>query len=225
MRVSLRESRMVLERLMQVAQVPEGMVHSLRDCALYSAALGLGGFDELTANLESIKAADLSPFRLPDDCTVDAGGLHAWHVAEIAIDLAVASKRRGGSGQVRIGNVIRPEELGVAAAFAAHHNFAATLDRGTNGDAMLALDPGSVTDIAPLDRIRRDGLPVSPDLWWRLYHASAAALAPDTVASRRHAGPIIVTEDGRVVGRQDDDETDITLLTSGARAPQSSPAV
>jgi hypothetical protein len=44
------------------------------------------------------------------------------------------------------------------------------------------------------------------------------------VSSRRHAGPIIVTEDGRVIGRQDDDETDFSLLTSDARIPQPSRA-
>lgn len=34
MQVSLRETRMVLERMMQAAGVPEGLVAFVRDCAL-----------------------------------------------------------------------------------------------------------------------------------------------------------------------------------------------
>jgi hypothetical protein len=220
MRVTLRESRMVLERLVQVAHVPEGLVPSLRDCALYSAALELGGFDKLQENLELLNAANLSRLTLKDETSLDAGGLHAWLVAELAVDLAVASKRAGGSGQVHIRNVLRPEELGVAAGFSVRHGFVAELDNRSGGQATMTLQVATARDAALLDRIRREGLPVAAKLWWHLYHASAAALAPDTVSSRRHAGPIIVTDDGKVIGRQDDDETDFSLLTSDARVRQ-----
>jgi hypothetical protein len=224
MRVSLRESRMVLERLVQVARVPEGMVPSLRDCALYSAALGLGGFEELLQNLELIKAPDLSRLSIDDDSTLDAGGLHAWLIAETALDLATASRRVGGKGHVRISNLLRPKELGVAAGFAARYDFATALESGPGRDVTLTVHAHSASDVALIDEIRRNGLPVAADLWWRLYHASAAALAPDTVSSRRHAGPIIITEDGKVIGRQDDDETDISLLTAAVHTSEPKPA-
>jgi hypothetical protein len=218
MRVSLRETRMVLERLVQVARVPEGMVSSVRDCALYSAALELGGFDRLLDNLELIKAADISRIALKNETELDAGGLHAWLVAELAVDLAVASKRAGGVGKVRISNTLRAGELGVAAGFSVLHGFAVEIDSRSGAHATVSLRAAAPTDAALLEKIRRDGLPVAADLWWRLYHGSAAALAPDTILSRRHAGPIIVAEDGRVIGRQDDDETDFSLLTSDARS-------
>jgi hypothetical protein len=224
MRVSLRETRMVLERLVQIARVPEGMVPSLRDCALYSAALGLGGFGEVIQNLDLIREADFSRLAVKQDCALDAGELHAWLVAEIAVDLAVASKRTGGSGEVQIRRALRPVELGVAAGFAIRHGFAALIENGANHATILKLRPAAATDATLLDEIRRNGLPVDAELWWRLFHASSAALAPDTVSSRRHAGPIIITDDGRIVGRQDDDETDISLLTSGARIPEPNPA-
>ena len=224
MRVSLREMRMVFERLVQVARVPEGMVASVRDCALYSSALGLGGSDRLLANLELIRSPDLSRIGLTGETSLDAGGLHAWLVAELAVDLAVASRRAGGSGEVRISNLSCVEELGVASAFSVRHGFAARSEGRSSGDATLTLNAATTEQAGLLDSIRRDGLPVAADLWWRLYHASAAALAPDSVSSRRHAGPIIVTEDGRVIGRQDDDETDFSLLTSDARIPQPSRA-
>jgi hypothetical protein len=220
MRVSLRETRMVLERLVQVARVPDGLVASVRDCALYSAALGLGGFDQLEDNLAALNPAYLSQLSLKDEITLEVGGLHAWLVTELAVDLAVASVRAGGSAQVHVSNVLCAEELGVATGFAVRHGFVARLERRPGGWTSLTLQAAAARDAALLDGIRREGLPVAAKLWWHLYHTSAAALAPDTVSSRRHAGPIIVTEDGKVIGRQDDDETDFSLLTSDARVPQ-----
>ena len=44
------------------------------------------------------------------------------------------------------------------------------------------------------------------------------ALAADTVVSRRHAGPMIVNDDGTIIGRKDnDDETDISFLASDGK--------
>lgn len=224
MNVSLRESRMVLERLMQVVRVPEGLVVSLRDCALYSAALQLGGFPALKGNLQSLNGADPSRMKLADDRTLDAGGLHAWFVAEAVSDLAIAAARGGEADAVRVVNVMQSAELGVVSAFAHPHGFVATARGESSHAATITVQPLDAAAQAPLDRIRRQGLPVSAELWWELFHKSAAALATDTVESRRHAGPIIVAEDGRVVGRQDDDETDFSLLTSGAKAPLTNPA-
>lgn len=224
MTISLRESRMVLERLMQVARVPEGLVASLRDCALYSAALQLGGFPALKQNLQALNGVNPSRMTLSGAYTLDAAGLHAWFVAEAATDLAVSAVRNGGANAVSVANVMHPDELGVVAAFAHSHGFVATITRASADSATITLRPAKAADESPLDRIRRYGLPVSAELWWELFHKSAAALATDTVESRRHAGPIIVAEDGRVVGRQDDDETDFSLLTSGAKAPLTNPA-
>ena len=58
-----------------------------------------------------------------------------------------------------------------------------------------------------------DGTPVDAELWWRLFDESDKALAPDSFESRRHAGALIVEADGRVIGRQDEDDTDLSMLT------------
>lgn len=50
-------------------------------------------------------------------------------------------------------------------------------------------------------------------MWWPLYKASLEALAPDSFESRRHAGTVRVEADGRIVGRVDEDETDLAMLT------------
>jgi len=57
----------------------------------------------------------------------------------------------------------------------------------------------------------RDGFAVSRALWRTLYDRSGEALTPDSIESRRHAGPVMVDAHGRVHGR-DDDDTDFELL-------------
>lgn len=216
MRASLRESRMVLERLMQVVRADEGLVPSLRDCALYSAALGLGGFPAVSAHIEALR--DAAPQRIAvvteAPLTIDAAGQHAWLVAEALVDLLVAEARAGGAerAEARVVNLAASAELGVVAAIARRHGFVAALVAGDDGTAAVTLTPAGADDVDPLQRIRLEGLPVAQDLWWRLFHRANEALAADTVQSRRHAGPIKIEEDGRIVGRQDDDETDIRLL-------------
>ena len=56
-----------------------------------------------------------------------------------------------------------------------------------------------------------DGTPVPKALWEELYALSHDALTPDSIESRRHAGPVMVDAQGRVHGR-DDDDTDFSLL-------------
>lgn len=222
--VSLREMRMVFERLVQVTRVEAGLVPSLRDCALYSAALGLGGFARLTANLEAVKAAEPHSVCLVGDTEliVDGGGQHAWIVANAALELAIGDLRIGGKGIVKVRSAAEIGEMKVAEALAQRFGLKANVAiDGTT--ATIAVSPATDTsDVALLDTIRRSGLAVDATLWWELYHRSAEALAPDSYLSRRHAGPIIVEADGKIIGRQDEDETDVSLLL--ADAPKSGAA-
>ena len=100
MNASLREIRMVIERLVQWKGVEPGMIFSVTDCGLYSAALGLSGFEGLEAQLDKLSAA---PGAMPviidgeDTLVVDARGRHAWLIAEAVLDLAIDGHRRGGS--------------------------------------------------------------------------------------------------------------------------------
>lgn len=218
--VSLREMRMVFERLIQVTRVETGLVQSLRECALYSAALGLGGFARLTANLETIKASNPRAVSLNSDVglLIDCAGQHAWIAADAALDLAADSLRSGGDGAVEVRNAADIGELKVIEALAQRFGLTASVKVDVAaGTALVAVSPATApTEIALLDTIRRNGLVVDAALWWQLYHQSAEALAPDSYLSRRHAGPIIVEADGKVIGRQDEDETDFSLLLADA---------
>jgi hypothetical protein len=218
--LSLREMRMVFERLVQVTRVDTGLVPALRDCALYSAALGLGGFARLAANLEVVKVAKPHAVSLAEDngLTVDCGGQHAWITANTALDLAIEDLRTGGKGIVNVRNASEIGEFKVAEALAQCFGLKAkvTIDAATATATIIVSVATDPSEIALLDTIRRNGLLVDAALWWELYHRSADALAPDSYLSRRHAGPIIVEADGKVIGRQDEDETDFSLLLADA---------
>lgn len=215
MTVSLREMRMVFERLLQVTRIESGLVPALRDCALYSAALGLGGFASLAQTLETISKADPRALSL-DGLTIDCGGQHAWLAADAALDVATENLRTGGAGVVTVRNAADLGELRVVEALAQRFGLKAIVTIGATA-ATIAVSPATdPSGIATLDAIRREGVRVEAALWWTLYHRSADALAPDSYLSRRHAGPIIVEADGKVIGRQDEDETDFSLLLADA---------
>jgi hypothetical protein len=216
--VSLREMRIVFERLTQVTRVEPGLVPALRDCAIYSAALGLGGFARLKANLEAVKASDPHAVTLADakKPVVNGGGQHAWIVAEAVLELAIETLRIDGNGVVTVRNVSEISELKIVEALAQRFGAKASVTIAAQS-AVITVSPATEAyEIAILDTIRRNGLVVDAALWWDLYHSSAEALAPDSYLSRRHAGPIIVEADGKVIGRQDEDETDFSLLLADA---------
>jgi hypothetical protein len=216
MTVTLRESRLILERLVQAAGVPPGLLPSVRDCALYSAALPGPGFVDLADRIGMLRQTRPAPLQLVAEDplpTVDGAGQHAWYAAETLLSLAIEQFLRSGRGGVLVRNVAEPGELRVVAGLAEAHGVRAeAVSRGT--DMVLCVSRRPAAEQPLLDRIRRQGLPVESATWWRLYHASHEALTPDSFESRRHAGTIRVEADGRVVGRHDEDETDLAMLAA-----------
>ncbi len=227
--ISLRESRMVLDRLLMQTGMPSGAIASVRECVLVSEALGLGGLRRFDRLQPVMGASTSEPLRLEESAgaplTVDAAGQHAWSIAQILIDLLIAESATGGVTSLAVHNVTEADELAVIPSLAAR--LGATVSVHTNPDTSAActlmLDhravaPHDHTD-AVLWRIIRDGLIVEAPLWWQLYHRSMGALAPDSVVSRRHAGANIVDDSGKVIGRMTDDDTDFSLLRApGAKA-------
>ena len=218
MQATLRESRMVLERLCQSVGVQDGVLRSLTDCGVYSAALGLSGFSGLERQLELLKTisfADVRAFDEGDLTVFDAAGQHAWAVAEPALDLAVAAHRIEGKSAVLVVNVAEPAELGVLRAFAEKHDLKAELEPQADGGVLVRVQDRLGDTPTTLDRIVRDGITVNRELWFHLFHRSHEALAPDTVISRTHTGSIIVKPDGTIIGKEDPEfvDTDLSMLT------------
>jgi hypothetical protein len=208
---------MVVERLSQSIGIPDGLLRPVTDCGVYSAALGLAGFAGLERQLqllENIRPENASADDHVEPILFDAAGQHAWIVAESALDLAVAAYRLTGRGAVAIANANERAELGVLNALAEKHGLKA--DVTTDGGRVLArLSSRAAATPTALDKIVREGIAVPRELWFRLFHRSHDALAPDTVVSRTHTGSIIVKPDGTIIGKEDPEfvDTDLSLLT------------
>jgi hypothetical protein len=212
--VSLRECRMVIERLVQTTDIPETLVPFVRDCALFSAALQVSGFPGLKSQLQLLRNASPAPVTIIEDGVLGAAGQHAWLVADACVDYAVDRFRRCRSASMRILNVAEPAELQVIDALASRYGLRARVRPLSNDATEIELSAGPHDEPDGLDRIRREGLPVPVALWRQLYETSQSALAPDSVVSRRHAGPHLVEADGRIIGRPDEELNDFSMLTS-----------
>jgi hypothetical protein len=212
--LSLREARMVLERLVLVTGIDAGLVPSLRDCALYSAALGLGGFEQVEANLRALRHGNPGDLELVE---TDAGlelrghGLHAWFAVDPLADLLAETMNGDEDAEVLVTGFTHPAELRCAEAAGQRLGLIVSV-AVTGDDARVTARrvPSNGPDV--IMDIVRNGLPVDAGQWWRLFEHSEKALAPDSFESRRHAGAIIVEADGRVIGRQDEDDTDLNML-------------
>jgi hypothetical protein len=218
MYASLRESRMVVERLCQSIGVHDGLLRSVTDCGVYSAALGLAGFSGLERQLDLLRNNVAEAASLGEDgdpILFDAAGQHAWFVAEAALDLAVAAHRLTGSGAVAIANAKEPGELGVLRALAEKHGLQAEVAMEPGGRVVARLSDRRAAAPTVLGAIAREGIPVPRALWFHLFHRSHDALAPDTVVSRTHTGSIIVKPDGTIIGKEDPEfvDTDLSMLT------------
>lgn len=210
--VSVREARMAVERTLLICGIPGGAVHGVRECILLSEALGLAGFRYLLEKHATLRWEAFSRIQL-NACALDGGGIHAWLVLPTLMDLAVADARREGSANYSVANVAAPQELKVAEALARRYGAVAAVAGGKlsvrNGSRPVTAAQWDPLLLAAL----RYGFDVEEGLWRALHSLSNGALAPDSVQSRRHAGPVVVRDDGSIQGRlPQDDDFDMSML-------------
>ena len=82
--LSVRETRMIVERILLTTGLPDGFVPAVGNCILYSQALRLGGLAAFAMSIDTIAAARLADIALVEEqgaCILDAGRNHAWLVA------------------------------------------------------------------------------------------------------------------------------------------------
>jgi hypothetical protein len=219
MRVMPREMRLMSERILSLTSLPKGFSLAVVDLPMYSQKLGLGGLALFEERFESFRFANPSRISIASEegnrITLDARGEHAWFVIPTAIDLLGELSARFGSCELTILGATDPAELAIAGSFGGRSGLSISV-----ADNVLKAKPAAVTGEVSQDdpllwALLENGADVSADLWWRIYHRAKKALATDSIVSRRHAGPMIVNEDGTVIGRKDnDDETDMTFLSS-----------
>lgn len=226
LRVMPREMRLMSERILSLTGQPKGLFLMQVDIVMYSQKLGCGGFAMLEGRLESFKAANPAAISIAAESgprmTLDCAGQHAWFVIPAAIDLLSELCGRYGEGTITLENVSDAPELTVAAELGRRSGLDISISSGGSPD--LSAKPralsGDFRQGEPLlAALMDEGAPIEDALWWRIYHLARTALAPDTVVSRRHAGPLIVNEDGTVIGRTDnDDDTDVSFLSTSGRS-------
>ncbi|MCV0397184.1 MAG: hypothetical protein K5872_14585 [Rhizobiaceae bacterium] len=221
LRIMPREMRMMTERVFSLTRLPKGFVLTATDVVMYSQKLGLGGFALLETRFERLRNADPARVSIASehagDLRLDARGEHAWFVLPVVIDLLGELAERHGSASVTVVDAADPAELEAATALAARNGLSVGWSDGAEPRltaSKTALAGDLRRDDPLLWDLFREGVAIEADLWWRVYHLAQKALTPDSVVSRRHAGPLIVNDDGTVIGRKDnDDETDLSFLT------------
>jgi len=217
MQLSVREVRMIVERILLAARLPQGVIPDVRDAIMYSHAMGLGG---LSLFQQRFVAAPPLPYSFASKAgdTLNGGGNHAWMVAPSAIDFAIAAHRTNG-GALTIRNVRDVAELKLLEGFAGRYGASAQVTLKDGATAVVHVTADRDVPDSILDNVLAAGMPVPHALWQELYAFSHNALAKDSVVSRRHAGPVMVDAEGRVHGR-DDDDSDFAFLfpDAGAKA-------
>lgn len=229
MALSLRETRMMVDRILLQSRIVSGSQQAVRNAILGAEAVGLPALQRLDEAFETI-VSGIDPAKLSlvasseggSSLLLDAGGEHAWGIGVAVLELGVDVARNFGSAVVSVRNVREPDMLAGLAALAWGYevDLEVTTD-GDRGSAVLTLRnrppdaagrPDSAQDPV-MRRILAEGFPSNRGLWERLYTRALGALTPDTVSSRRHAGTVMVDASGKVIGRPDDDDTDFSLLS------------
>lgn len=230
LRISVRESRMMVERVLLQTRWPSGCIPAVRDAILTSQAMRLGGYSLLVNGFDALCAVPPGPLAArdtaPGEIEVDAGGRHAWLVAASLLELGVdAAHGANGRARISVRDVRAAPELAVTEALAYRYGASARVAcDGPNATLEVTLRENARSDPSFADwdpllwRFVQEGLEMPAALWWAVYDRALDALAPDTVESRRHAGPIILAADGSVIGRTPDDDTDFTLLGRAGNA-------
>lgn len=223
LRIMPREMRMMTERILSLTGLPSGFLLQLNDYVMYSQKLGLGGFAHLEQRLELLKQADPADVVIEQEegpkLVLDCGGQHGWIAMPAIVNLLGELAAAHGHARIQLRNIADVVETRIVEAVASRIGLAASLEekRGVVVAQWLgASDSGA--DI--LVDLLQNGVSIPGETWSRIYELAKKALAPDSVVSRRHAGPLIVTDDGSVIGRTDnDDETDVGFLLQAHGTP------
>ncbi len=214
--VSLREVRILIDRLLQWKGFSAGRRPALTESALYSASLGLSGFEVLLDNIDALKIGIENHSLLNDSKTnlcLDAQGKHAWAVAEEISDLLTEMDRCNRESCVKVVNLAAPEELAVVGPLIQKHGLNAQIEILPSGTAVTHVVGPSASEKNELLRICHQGIPTKRELWFELFQASNAAQAPDTKLSRTHASTTNLAEDNTFVGLENSKES-ININTS-----------
>ncbi len=222
LRIMPREMRLMSERILSLMALPKGFFLAMQDFVMLSQKVGLGGFAALEERFDLLADAKPEAITITAEngsaLVLDAGNQHGWVVVPSLLDLLGELTAKHGEARITVRNAVEPAEVKIAEALGGRTGLSVTVEEGGVVTAKPQPLTGRVAEDDPvLWDLLCNGTPIEADLWWRVYHHAKKALAADTVVSRRHAGPMIVNEDGSVTGRKDnDDDTDVSFLAAPA---------
>jgi len=223
-----RELRLVVERNLLVLGFQQSESAPVRDMMLEAQALGLPMLEVLDSDFDSLGVQEMPRLRISREvgarAWVDGGGLLSLFLAPSVIDLGVALSSHHGWAAITIANVSHPEMMTAVTASVWRYGLAAVITVG--GETSASRHTGDTIDmtgevsvvfarnshqVGPEGRAALAGgeamlraaveqMPARADTYWRVYDRALLALAEDTDASSRHAGPTMIDAEGRVHG-------------------------
>jgi hypothetical protein len=206
--MSVRECRLILERLLVAAAVPAGAVLALREALLDAELGGLRLLELLHREPSLLDAAAVKPLRSEGsngELHIDAGGQFSLFAAPAILDLIAEHCAVEGVCRLRVTGLEQPALLDSLAVSGRRRGFEVTARIDSETTAVLHAQPTGVQDDRELESALRDGITVDGEVWLDLYLRSNHALVPDSRATRAHAGHLDVDEHGRIVKPMDDD--------------------
>jgi hypothetical protein len=208
--MSVRECRLILERLLVASGALPGEVPAARDALLAAEVHGLGLLQLIHAQ----------PLRLPSEpvrfdetgpavVVVDGAGRLSALLIPALRDIIL--ERR--TVEMRIGNVTAPELLQALDSVPELDSSRISVTVTASSEAIVSSSPADVAETAARLSARSqrvtdahlNGLPVPGVVWLELYQRSNAALLGESAETRSHAGYKDVDETGRIVKQMDDD--------------------
>lgn len=215
---SVRECRLVLERLAQVAGLDAGLVPAVRDFVLDAEMAGAGALvavDREPDLLVPVAGADPGSVAVDDagegQLRVDGFGQSTALAGPALFDLLVAAVLAASTATL---TAVRIRNPGFCAGMTVGaHRYGVSVRVQVSGVDTVHLtgaaipggrpDPGSSPEVLAgpvLWQALQTGINVSHERWFRLWERANEALAHDSEQSRRHAGPTLILPDGTVVG-------------------------
>lgn len=208
--MSVRECRLILERLLVVAGTDPGSLAATRDALLDAQILGvpvLASIHEdssLLAPRPTAAAVRLDGQRWK----VDAHGQYALLTLPTVADLLVAGAALDGHSEVVLDDGLRSEDLAVLTPLLAARSVDVAITAAPEKTVLIARRrpiPDDEALVAARRRAQAEGFLIPGTVWLDLYQRSNGALVPESADTRRHAGHQDVDEAGNFIRQMDDD--------------------
>ncbi len=207
--MSVRECRLILERLLVASGALPGEVPAARDALLAAEVHGLGLLQLIHANPLSLPSEPVRYDETGHAVVVDGSGSLSALLIPALRDIILER----GTVQISVRHVTAPELLQALDSVPELDSSQVHFSVQGSDAVLISASPAPEAEAATRRAARTqriteahvNGLPVPGVVWLELYQRSNAALLGESAETRSHAGYKDVDEDGRIVKQMDDD--------------------